>query len=506
MSSREVDIDALFDRDADGQLLERRRRDELGLKAQAGSSSSSASSFGAESIVGDRAAEALRPASLRLEIDARPARELIPGAVVTVVAALHDDGDAPVPDATVRLALPADAEPIAGSFTRDDIAIDGAALLGDGLRIGSIAGGAAVRLRFTMRILPGAETLDIVAHVNAPGVPVIAAPTLRLQRRANHTAYAAPRPFFEVEPGEAEDDDDLRELIARDVPEPVRTVDTTVSERAMPTIAPAPAAPVAAVPTPAAPAPVVPAPPPPPPPPPQPVAAAAPPPPAPAPPPPPAPAPAAPSLPAAVLARPFSLDDLRALERMFAGEVPHGLAAMGLLVNVASTGGAFADAVGLEAFRAAIAAQLPRALVAARMGRPPGAVVSDATLALLHPDAPAAAADAAAAFREPTLVTRLDGRENAALRTVLARQMDDPFLRGVQVLLAAAPRSLNGVADGAPVAGALAAYRSGASAWLMRTTVRRALDRKFDPLTAQDEALQAAGRALLVTLRNALSA
>ncbi len=52
---------------------------------------------------------------------------------------------------------------------------------------------------------------------------------------------------------------------------------------------------------------------------------------------------------------------------------------------------------------------------------------------------------------------------------------------------------------------ALAAYRLAAGAWLMRVTVRRAVDRRYDPLTADDATLHEAGRALVATLRHAVA-
>ncbi|MBV9409843.1 MAG: hypothetical protein JO164_13530, partial [Candidatus Eremiobacteraeota bacterium] len=100
-----------------------------------------------------------------------------------------------------------------------------------------------------------------------------------------------------------------------------------------------------------------------------------------------------------------------------------------------------------------------------------------------------------------------DARDLDALRAVLARNLADPFLRGVQVLLAVAPRAIDGATEDAAdaVRDALAAYRVAAGAWLMRVTVRRAVDRRYDPLTADDAALHAAGRDLVAALREAVA-
>ena len=92
-----------------------------------------------------------------------------------------------------------------GSFAHGDDDLDGDALLGEGVRLGAIAAGDAVRVRFAMRVLSGTEPLDVIAHASAPGVSAIAAPALRLRRRAGHTAFDAPRPFFELETGEVDD-------------------------------------------------------------------------------------------------------------------------------------------------------------------------------------------------------------------------------------------------------------------------------------------------------------
>src|SRR6202011_1632104 len=173
MSGREVDVDALFDRNADTQLLDRRRREELGLVAQLAPASSTPIRFGPESMLGDEAPQRPRAAMLRVALDARPERELIPGAVVTVVATVHDDGDAAAADVVLRIGLPAECEPLPGSFARDDVELDGDALLGEGVRLGTLAAGGAVRVRFTMRVLPGTGPLDVIAHAGSPGRPAI---------------------------------------------------------------------------------------------------------------------------------------------------------------------------------------------------------------------------------------------------------------------------------------------------------------------------------------------
>src|SRR5580658_2027017 len=210
MNGRDADVDALFERDADARLLDRRRREELGLPATSAPPSAAAPRFGAESLATEpQERRAARPAALRLALEARPDRELIPGALVTVVATLHDDGDQDVPDAVLRIGVPPEAEPVPGSFARDDSPVDGEALLGAGLRLGAIPAGGAVRLRFALRILPGTDPLDLIGAANADGVPAIGTPALRLRRRAGHTAYDTPKPFFELEADERVDLDEL---------------------------------------------------------------------------------------------------------------------------------------------------------------------------------------------------------------------------------------------------------------------------------------------------------
>jgi hypothetical protein len=595
MSDREIDVDGLFDRDADTQLLERRRRQELGLLTEVAPPSAAAIRFGPESILRDEAPRRRRAAMLRVALDARPDRELIPGAVVTIVATVHDDGEVDAADVTLRVAIPAECEAVPDSFARDDAALDGEALLGEGVRVGTIAAGDAVRVRFAVRVLPGTGALHVIAHASAPGVPTIAPPALRLTRRAGHAAFHAPRPFFELEADEA------YESPATVAPPPApaapRAIDAIVDEPAAPeiaaphVIAPESAPPESAPPLPPeapdravleVPEPVAeplapeiiarPAPPEPPPPAPAPqrrevIAPAvvivkrpkrapteappaeappaeppsvveppsileAPPPdvtpalqaeiaPAPAPEPKPAPTPApkprkprkraAPRADAAAeLAAPYvfarTLDDdaVHALERIFAGDVPHGLAALAVLTSIAGVDTPLAGALGLRAFAQAVAAALPRALVAARLNQTLPAVVTREALDAIRADAAAPSEPFPQYF--PLLVTRLDERDLGALRTVLARDLDDAFLRGVQVLLAIAPRALDGVpkAPTARVADALTAYRAAAGAWLMRVTVRRAVDKRHDPLVAKDAALHDAGRALVAALRAAV--
>ncbi len=205
------------------------------------------------------------------------------------------------------------------------------------------------------------------------------------------------------------------------------------------------------------------------------------------------------------LARVLDADEVRALERVFSGAVPHGLAALALLSSIAAADAPLGHALGVAQFARAVSAALPRALVAARMNRPTPPVVTADALASIEPAAEAP--EGGLAFEGPLLVARIDARELEALRALLARALSDPFLRGVQVLLAIAPRALDGVAPDAAVRvrDALAAYRTAAGAWLMRVTVRRAVDRRYDPLTAADGTLHDAGRALVAALRDAVA-
>jgi hypothetical protein len=532
--AREIDVDELFERNADTRLLDRRRHDELGLPPVATPASATPARFGPESMLGGDGVPLAAPrgAMLRVSLQARPDRELIPGAVVTVVAEVADDGDADADDVRLRIAIPVETEPIAGSFARDGVAIDGEALLGEGLRVGTVPAAGAIRLRFAVRVLPGTEPLGLVAHGEAPGVPAIAAPALRLTRRSGHAAYDAPRPFFELEAGES--DDDLASVAAAP-PEPDRAVDAIIDEPAAPTVISEPAA-LTAISEPAASAAPAHAEPPKPPapdaeptPPPEPPFPELELPPVPEPEPAPEPTPeppfpelelppeaAAPHEPEAaidsapaprtfVLARVLDADEVRALERVFSGAVPHGLAALALLSSVAATDAALGRALGLAEFARSISAALPRALVAARMNRPSPPVVTAEALGAIRPDGDAPDDDLA--YDGPLLVARMDARELDALRALLARALDDPFLRGVQVLLAVAPRAVDGVADDITVRvrDALAAYRGAAGSWLMRVTVRRAVARGYDPLTAADPTLHDAGRALVTALREALS-
>ena len=395
-------------------------------------------------------------------LDARPGGELIPGAVVVVVATVHDDGERGVDDVRLRVTVPADVEPVEGSFTRGELAVDGEALLGEGLRLGGIPAGGAAAIRFTLRVLPGTAPLDVLAFATAADVPAIAGPALRLRRRAGHAAYEAQRPFFELEPHELGDDTAATAPPANVLsppPAPPLRIDAMLDEPiAVPLLAPEPAEPVRR----------------------------------------------APAERNVLLVRAIDADEAHALERVFAGALPHGLAALALLSAIACTDGPLGDALGLGAFARSISAALPRALVAARMNRPTPAVVTREALDAIRPDA--AAPDGSFASDGPALVARLDPRELDLLRAVLGRDLADPFLRGVQLLLAVVPRALDGVPAPVanPVRDALAAYRIAAGSWLMRVTVRRAVDKRYDPLTADDATLHAAGRALVASLRTAL--
>jgi hypothetical protein len=467
MSGRETDLDALFERDADSRLLERRRRDELGLAAHVSPSSSTPARFTAESILETPTAFAPRPALLRLAVDARPDRGLIPGAMVTVVVSVHDDGDAPIPAATLRVSLPPEAEPVEGSFALDDVPTDGGLLLGAGLPIGAISPAGAARVRFVLRVLPGAAPLDVHVHAAAPGVPAVAPPVLRLQRRSGHTAYETARPFYELETGEPADEPAAIVVPAPPAPAPI-AVDALLDAPAHPpVVSPLPPRAAQAFSPPSA---TVPPPP----------------------------------IHADVLVRRIDLDDVRALQRVYAGGIPHGLAHLALLCSLAAADGPLGEALGLAQFARSVASALPRALVAAKIGRTSLPVVTAEALATLHPTAPAP--PPGAALPGTYLLLRLDARELDALRGVLGRSLDDPFLRGAQVLLGIAPRELEGVcANGAAaVRDAFERHRTAAGAWLMRVTIRRAVDRRFDPLTAPDPGLHESGKVLVAALHEAL--
>jgi hypothetical protein len=512
MSGRDIDLDDLFDRDADSRLLERRRREELGLAPHRPATSSTPPRFGAESMLADESPPASRSAVLRVAVVARPNRELIPGAVVTVVVTVHDDGHAAADNVDLRITLPAEAEAIAGSFARDEIEIDGEALLGPGLLLGTVEAGEEVRIRFAFRVLPGTGPLDLGVHAGAPGVPTISAPAQRLMRRSGHASVAETRPFFELEAGEA--DDELRAIVAAGAT-PQRAVDAFVDEPiVVPIVIEAEREPelepfaierepeivavveteivevveteIVAVELVQEPAPV---------------AAAPAPEPEPQPESEPAPPPRAREF---ALLRNLEVDEVRALEHVFAGDVPHGLAGLALLSSIAAVDAPLGAALGVRDFARSVAAALPRALVAARLQHATTPVVTRAALASIRPYALAPAGDVGG--EGALLALRLDERGLDGLRAVLGRDLDDIFLRGVQVLLAVCPRSLEGVdARAAERAGeALAQYRVAAGAWLMRVTVRRAVDRAYDPLTADDRLLHEAGRALVGVLRDAM--
>ncbi len=501
MNGGDAGLDELFDRDADSRLLERRRREELGLAALPPPPSSTPARFGAESMVGDNPPTAPRRAVLRVAVAARPDRALIPGAVVTVVVSLHDDGDVDAHEVVLRVLAPPGAEPVAGSFACDDAPLDGDALLGEGLAIGTVAAGHQLRVRFALRVLPGTEPLDVAVHAGAPGVPTISGPALRLSRRAGHAAIDRPRPFFELESGET--DDELRaSSMPQTEPAPVTDarVDALIDETAAPNaleiepelerepereLTPEPkrrlkpkttskspkrvrkrAAPREHQAAPAA---------------------------------------EAESAPEFTLLRSLEPDEVRALERVFAGGVPHGLAGLALLSSIAAVDAPVGDSLGVRDFARSVSAALPRALVAARLQRATPPVVTRQALAAIRPFALAPAGHVGS--DGPLLALRLDERGLGALRAVLDRDLEDLFLRGVQVLLAVCPRALENVAsETAERAGeALATYRVAAGAWLMRVTVRRSVDRGYDPLTADDPLLHDAGRALVGALRDAVA-
>jgi hypothetical protein len=175
---------------------------------------------------------------------------------------------------------------------------------------------------------------------------------------------------------------------------------------------------------------------------------------------------------------------------------------MALLSSIAAIDAPLGESLGVRSFARSVSAALPRALVASKLQKVTPPVVTRQTLALIRPYG--LAPEGFVAGEGPQLALRLDARGLDALRAVLERDLDDPFLRGVQVLLAVCPRTLENVASGSTerASEALATYRVAAGAWLMRVTVRRTVDHRYNPLTAADPLMYEAGRTLVGVLRD----
>ena len=211
---------------------------------------------------------ALAGAAITMMTSASPVKGLIPGALVTLSIALHNEGTARVAELAVVAPIPGSAMLRAGTLTVDQAARgehEAEALTGAGLRLRGLDPGQRATIAFKIEVRAGTEPLVFAPSVRAPGASIVAGrPTLVLERahgpagafgRAVSASLNAPeggaeRPFYELDDEEALTYEAAGAAMA--APEkPVLRPEFRIPEMTVPAPEPAPAQPPAA---PAAPA------------------------------------------------------------------------------------------------------------------------------------------------------------------------------------------------------------------------------------------------------------
>jgi len=196
--------DERFERSADMRLVEL-QRERLGLGVP--TTSWQRSTHDLPHASADPTPAAQTGAVLVATIDAQPRVGLIAGALVTAACALVNDGDREASDATFSMPMPFEA-----TFRPGTLAIDGAPasdasaseIFAEGLRVGTIAPGARLTIVFKLLIDVGREAVLLAPHVRTEQGAVIGPVALRLTRGKPSAAPGViERPFYESDAAEA---------------------------------------------------------------------------------------------------------------------------------------------------------------------------------------------------------------------------------------------------------------------------------------------------------------
>ena len=460
-----MDYEALA-QSAERRLLEHRRR-ELGV---------SPSSFTANASW-SRAKEnpaTLAPAStidrtgarLDVAVTAWPADGLIPGAVVTVTVVVSNGGIETADGVTISATPPSGTAYRPGSLKHDGRDADdiAEALFGEGHRLGKVIAAARSALTWKLDILAGAGDIIVSPSVKA-SVPVISARPLVLRRGKMAGAFRTDLEDAAVTQNVPTTHEDVETPFYELTPEEEIAESAVLS--AISTLPEPPPLPVA---------PVIEAPPP----------------------------------PQTALYRTIRPGDLSFVERLM--EAPLGLLPHFVFVNLlaVATAGDGSDPLGLAAFVDREAAMLGRLKVAARLGKPlaledtagspPALDAAHGSIRFVDPPSPRVAGAA-------LLAGTVDAQRLADARNAY----DRPLARWLAIRLVTLAFCANGIADGtsrsaAAIKSALTAYTTQARLAFVAFGTRMKLDRRLDPTRAATTQLDAAARALLEVLREAIAA
>jgi hypothetical protein len=495
-------IDELFERNADMRLLEL-RHSETGRTS--GAVRHVAGGFGAETSVGEADVRIANAPRMRVAIAAVPKSGVIPGALVSVVIDVFNDGTAPAPESKLVLSLPIETEFRTGTLRIDGREVIGPErLFGDGLPIARLPGDTSAKVVLQIHVLPGLNPLYLQPRLQTNGVPVVGTPGISIKRAAapgTRTAAEPERPFYELDDEEVAS---VEAVTALPIVPPVLPPVDHVAIVAEPATEPEPAAPPppkrarrqaaakpAVEPPPADVVPVdaaldVPA------------AAEAP----------------APKTPRAIAPaearmsrfRTLGKAEVAVLDRLFLAEQPGIVAHLIAISTIACTEPEHdADTSGYGDFVRADLKSLGRALVLTRLGKPLDVRIEQSALgALLLPWEPTAP-PTTTPRRSPRRLRRdLSETECRAVGGLVQPSKRDPNLRLRIALLALAGATIEGVARSRAdeCVNALASYRSAVLAWLIPLCVA-SMTANETTVPHPPANVDAAGRRLAIALRAA---
>jgi hypothetical protein len=140
-------------------------------------------------------------------LDAQPRMGLIPGALVTIVLTIMNDGTLAARNLRAILALPADTTYRPGTFAIDGVPFGddkATEFLGNGANIGGVEPGAHRTVLLKLLIEAGVGDIALSPHLSATAGAVLGLRAMMLKRAAPPARSVVPeRPFYESDPDES---------------------------------------------------------------------------------------------------------------------------------------------------------------------------------------------------------------------------------------------------------------------------------------------------------------
>src|SRR5450631_3854918 len=171
----------------------------------------------ADEAEADEGAFIASKAVLIAALDAQPRISLIPGALITIVLTVVNDGTITARNVRAILALPANTTYRDGTFAIDGkLGSDESAneLLANGTNIGDIVPGARRTVVLKLVIEAGLGDIALSPHLNAADAAVLGLRAMMLKRAMpSATGIVAERPFYEPDEDELASEAPLRESV-----------------------------------------------------------------------------------------------------------------------------------------------------------------------------------------------------------------------------------------------------------------------------------------------------